>query len=348
MGIVYGADYCATIKDNDLSIPSVACVKQLISDSISGLVNPPGLINQTLRYSANDVLQANSEIYNNGTQVSIGTTIFDSRYEVNVLGDLRVNNQIFAGNAVNRSFSGAVLGTNDSTAATASHVYFSNRSNSTGAHMDVTIHSSNTNSDSRLHWISSAGEAQANAGWDAADNTFKFSMDPSATLEAQMVYTILSSGEIGIGITDPSGQMEFAASVDDGTNGYPIILRNGDLLDTKVDGGITYFSNPVTSSSDVTITAGTTDFYLGKCLMGSASIDFAALGILGTESQPCTVTGADVGDRCLVSEPAAAAGDGVIYTCRISAVNTARITVLNATTAGFNPGGGTFIVQAFR
>lgn len=345
LGLVDAATYCN--PNEDLQLAEIGCVKGLIHDSISGLGLPPGTINQTLRYSGTNILQANSQIYNDGSRVAIGTTTLPSRYELYVLGSLRANQKAGFGNAVSVYQPRATLYTNDSTAATPSIVAFSNNANSINSDMRLVLRSRHFSAHSLLQFLNeSAGESSYKIGYGSGFTSLRFCANSDTSINNGLAMSIGTLKHIGVWVDGKvDGQMNFQAQTDEGTIPPPIALTPGATPDTKVDGTIYY--NDDTVIDNLNFVVGTEPYILAKCHTGNATIDFGALGVLGTESQPVTVTGALQGDQCIVSDNLTHV-DGVIYTCAITGADTARVTVLNATIAGVNPASSDFKVRAFH
>lgn len=344
-GLVDAATYCN--PSEDLQLAEIGCVKGLISDSISGLGLPPGLINQTLRYSATDVLQANSQIYNDGSRVAIGTTTLPSRYELYILGSLRANQKAGFGNAVSVYQPRATLYTNDSTSATPSIVAFSNNANSIHSDMRLVLRSRHASAHSLLWFMNeSVGESSYKIGYGDGFGSLRFCANSDTAITNGLAMSIGTLQHVGIWIDNKvDGQLNFQGQTDDGVIPPPIALTAGATPDTKIDGTI-YYDND-SAIPNLHMVVGSDAYILAKSNTGNATIDFGALAVLGTESQPVTVTGAVQGDQCIVSDNLTHV-DGVIYTCAITGANTARVTVLNATLAGVNPASSNFNVRAFH
>ncbi len=142
----------------------------------------------------------------------------------------------------------------------------------------------------------------------------------------------------------PTALLHLAAQVDSDPGTAPIKLIKGPPLDDVEDGAIEYVDTGV---DDLTMTVGSDRYILAKSHTGNATLDFGALGVLGSESLPVTVTGAVQGDQCVVSDNDTHI-DGVIYTCAITGANVARVTALNANIVGNNPASSNFNVRAFH
>jgi hypothetical protein len=87
-------------------------------------------------------------------------------------------------------------------------------------------------------------------------------------------------------------------------------------------GGLTVANTAATQVSGNTVT---------KILAGSETVDFASLTTTCADSTGHTVTGAAVGDRCVVSAPAAPGNEN--FTCYVSATNTVKVHACAAGTA---------------
>lgn len=336
-GLEYAADYLAGYVDRTL--PDWGNVKKVVGDSL-----PNGNHKQTLWFNASNKLEATNQITTDNTTVAIGRSTLASGYEVYIEGNLRANQKARFGNAIGVTNTAATLSTNDSTAATPSVVYFSNKSNTISSHMDVYIHSRHSGADSRIHWLTSNAEIMANAGWDTGNNSFKFSMDPLSTLETDMVYTILSTKEIGIGVVTPTALMHFKAQTAD-ANSAPIKLTAAAPMPTSEDGSLEYVNTDV---GNLTMTVGSDRYILMKGFTERETLDYPAVGIAAQGYFDVTITGAQVGDRVVVGVPTVAQFDGVLYFGVVTAINTVRLGLFNHSGAGVNPASGEFLITVIH
>lgn len=84
-----------------------------------------------------------------------------------------------------------------------------------------------------------------------------------------------------------------------------------------------------------------------KALATTSVYDPASVTATCTESAAITVTGAAVGDVCLVGPPVAAGTMNVSLTCYVSAANAAKIKVCNPTAGAIDVLTGTWSVRVF-
>ncbi len=344
----YFANYCdPTILRG---IPDNECVQGMISDSL-----PDGLIHQTLRYSATNVLQANSQIYNNGNQVAIGTTTFPSWAELHVLGDTRLDDQVFVGNAVGRTNTSATIGVNDT--AKASFVYFTNRWNNASGNMDQYIRVNHASAEPRLHWYNAGfGEVLYNAGVGSG-NQFYFTTDGSGTMGASRVYTITPpiggslTGNIGVQIDAPTARLHLAGAVDGEINSASLKFELGDELDTPEDGAV-YFAPASGTTDDLYLNADGISYHLAKTLKASAVIDFASIEPGEWEvSGVIAVTGAAIGDQVVLGFGDPLVLQGLSFQGYVAAADVVRIVATNIRDPALgpiDPDSATYTVRLFK
>lgn len=337
-GLEYAADYIAGYVDRTL--PDWGNVKKIVGDSL-----PDGNHKQTLWYNASNKLEATNQITTDNSRVAIGRSTLASGYEVYIEGDLRANQKAYFGAAIGRTNTSATLAVNDSINSP-SITYLSNRRAAAGAHTDLYLHSSHSSlADSRIHWLNSGnGENIYNAGYDSGNGSFKFSANSDGSLESNMVYTILPSKEIGIGVTSPTAQMHFQQQDVDG--GYaPIKFTVGAPMTTPEDGALEYVNTGV---DDLTFTTGTDRYILMKGQSGTATIDFGSINAGQTECQDVTITGAQTGDRVAIAVPNGSHIDGLIITGHVSAANTVRVCASNVELLAADPASGSYGVSVIH
>lgn len=102
----------------------------------------------------------------------------------------------------------------------------------------------------------------------------------------------------------------------------------------------------ILSAGSVQIAGGTA---IAKHLSASATIDFtnAATGVCSPDFTTFTVTGAALGNRCVVAPPVASINTGSIFWCWVSATNTATVRHCNVSGAGNDPASGTYNVDVW-
>lgn len=93
--------------------------------------------------------------------------------------------------------------------------------------------------------------------------------------------------------------------------------------------------------------AGTAGNIIKESLGASATYDAASITATCDESSAITVTGAAVGDPCMVGVPVAAGALNVSWTCYVSAADAVKVKVCNPTAGAINPTSGTFYVRTF-
>ena len=94
-------------------------------------------------------------------------------------------------------------------------------------------------------------------------------------------------------------------------------------------------------------TAVTAENIIKESLGKSTTYDAASITSTCDESSAITVTGAAVGDPCMVGVPVAAGALNVSWTCYVSAADAVKIKVCNPTAGAINPASGTFYVRTF-
>lgn len=120
-----------------------------------------------------------------------------------------------------------------------------------------------------------------------------------------------------------------------------------DAIVAALAGGIAAIVVTALSVSSLTIGGGTA---ITKVVRATANVDVQSMAANGTTSTNVTLTGAAVGDECVVS---VTAGDYLSTTstglvaCRISATNNALLIFRNtSSTAAFDAGASTFSVKS--
>jgi hypothetical protein len=351
-GLQYGDDYCPTILANPNSIPSVECVAQMINDSLGGILGlPPGTINQTLRYSGTNTLQANSEIFNNGNQVSIGTTVFPSAYELYILGNLRANQKAYFGNAIGKGpHPNATLAINDSTSATPSILAINNRSNTIHADAELILHCRSGSAASLIHWYNDgAGESNFyHAGVGDSFNEWRLCANQDTSIANGLVMSVNSTKNVGFWISGKTdGQVNFQAQDDEGTIPPPIALTLGADPDPglRVDGQIWYADDLV---DDLRLQSGSDTYTIAKNLKNSAVLDFPSINPTLSSALPITVTGAQVGDQVVLGWEPGVQVNGVLFSAYVQAANTVRVVATNVNGAPVDLASGLFTARCFH
>lgn len=97
----------------------------------------------------------------------------------------------------------------------------------------------------------------------------------------------------------------------------------------------------VTASQGIRIASGTT---IERSIAAASTIDFASTSDTTADSSNITVTGAAVGDGCVVGVPVAAQVTGATFECFVTATNTVVIR-FNANGAAIDPASGSFTVR---
>lgn len=331
-GLEYAADYIAGYVDRTL--PDWGNVKKVVGDSL-----PDGNHKQTLWYNASNKLEATNQITTDNSRVAIGRSTLASGYEVYIEGDLRANQKAYFGAAIGRTNTSATLAVNDSINSP-SITYLSNRRSAAGAHTDLYLHSSHaTLADSRIHWTNSgSGENMYNGGYDSNNASFKFSANSDGSLESNMVYTILGSREIGIGVTSPTAQMHFQQQDVDG--GYaPIKFTIGAPMTTPEDGALEYVNTGV---DNLTMTVGSDRYILLKGHDPTATIDFASTNSGLYDFQDISIPEAQLGDRILIAPPVGAIVDGLLFHAEVLTAGNVRVTMYNFNAVNQDPASGTY------
>lgn len=94
------------------------------------------------------------------------------------------------------------------------------------------------------------------------------------------------------------------------------------------------------------LTVGTSGTKIDDSYAASSTIDFASTTNTTADSANITVTGAAVGDGCVVGVPVAAQVAGASFTCFVTAADTVVVR-LSALGAGIDPTSGSFTVRVF-
>lgn len=316
--------------------------KQVITTSSNALL-PTGTNTQTLRHNGTSWI-ANSTIVNDGTRVAIGTTTFPTRYGLNLLGNLRVNQKGDFGNAAGRSYSNATISINDSTSATPSIFAISNRHSSIHADAEIWIRSTHGSAASMVHWINAAGEGAYHAGTGDTYNSFRFCANADTSIINGLVYSVNSLGKIGIHLDNPTAQMQFAAQTT-AAESAPIKLIVGPPMTTPEDGALQYINTDV---DNLAFTVGSDLYILMKGLTTAVTMNFPSTATMAQSFINATVTGAQTGDRVIVAAPTAAQIDGVQYVGQVSAANTVRVGLYNFTGGAVDPASADFNISVIH
>ncbi len=347
-GLEYAADYCTAIKVNNLSIPSVLCVNALIHDSLSSHVLPPGTINQTLRYSATNVISATSQLMNNNSTVSIGTTTLPSRYDLYILGETWGNGKGKFGNAITKGRGNATFSVEDSIGAIPCILNLANKWNAIHSDAELYIQSRHASAASLAHWMNSSLETGFHVGTGDGFNSLRFCANQDSSISNGLAMSIGPAKHVGFWVDNKTdGQANFQAQDDEGTIPPPIALTMGDVPDTKVDGTFMYYDG-LEDELGFVIGSELTDVLTGF-QKNNAVIDFAATNFLTTSTADVTVAGATPGDGCVLGAPTAVQCDGCQFTCQVSAANTVHCMLTYVATAGaVNPASDTYQIKVIR
>ncbi len=135
------------------------------------------------------------------------------------------------------------------------------------------------------------------------------------------------------------------------SSGAPLRVTTSNALLLLSTAGTTKVGNGTGDEGDGALAVGSlaigvTGTTIDDSYAGSASIDFGSTTTTTADSSGITVTGAAVGDGCIVGVPVAAQVTGASFTCFVTATSTVVVR-LTATGAAVDPGNGTFTVRTF-
>jgi hypothetical protein len=173
-------------------------------------------------------------------------------------------------------------------------------------------------------------------------------ISPSTSASYQKFVAAAGSGSVGFEL------VQGAKFCFDSPTDAKCLSSDGSSLVTTVLGvniaGFSFFNGAQFASNVIiqgTTQLGSSGNAIANSVSGSAVIDFAATTNTTLDSSGVTVTGAAVGDVCIVGVPTAAAVTGASFTCYVSASNTAKVR-LAAQGTSIDPASGTFNVRTFH
>jgi len=157
------------------------------------------------------------------------------------------------------------------------------------------------------------------------------------------VFTIRSSGNVGIGTTSPTAALDLKAGTAS-ANTAPLKFTSGTNLTSPEAGAMEWNGTNLflTNSSATRQT-------IAQGLTGSATLDFGSISADSYADLTLTVTGASDGDVVAIGVPNGSVANDVIFTAWVSAANTVtiRATNNNSTTAR-DPASGTFKAFVYK
>lgn len=86
---------------------------------------------------------------------------------------------------------------------------------------------------------------------------------------------------------------------------------------------------------------------LSRMLRGTATLDFPSVAAGGTQTLTITVTGAVVGDGCVLGLPSSGGLAGLVFKAHVSAADTVTVTAINGTAGALDPASAGYAVWCF-
>lgn len=140
---------------------------------------------------------------------------------------------------------------------------------------------------------------------------------------------IASTGNVGIGLNDPSAVLELKAGTSS-SNSAPLKLTSGTNLTTPEAGAMEY------DGTNLYFTPSTTRKILMTGLVATQTLNFPNIGSGNTSELNVTVPGAVVGSACSCA-PNTSIENGLQWSCYVSSTNSVRIRVSNVNAFAVNP-----------
>ncbi|NND63092.1 MAG: hypothetical protein HKN48_07835 [Flavobacteriaceae bacterium] len=151
---------------------------------------------------------------------------------------------------------------------------------------------------------------------------------------------IASTGNVGIGLNDPSAVLEIKAG-SSSANSAPLKLTAGSNLSTPETGAVEYDGN------DLYFTPGSSRMLLLKGLTNSTTLNFPNIGSRNSAELTVTVNGASLGSSCSCA-PTSSIESNLQWSCYVSAANTVRVRVSNVSNGSINPASRTWKVTVIE
>lgn len=245
--------------------------------------------------------------------------------------------------------------------ANGASLYFNDRSQSAGnkawairTGLDLSIGTSDDagNTSTRMQFLRNGNVGIGNIT-SSPDRLLEIG-DENATTNAVTQLLKLSHSTSGTPANGIGSGIEFEAETSVGNNevGATIEAVVTDATSTSEDfktvfknmaaGAAATVTMEISSTGNVTNIIGGTTYQLTPELKGSAALDFPSTAATAVNDLTITVTGAQVGDGCVVGAPNASVTATATYSCWVSATNT--VTIRLSTDATENPTSGTFTV----
>ena len=279
----------------------------------AGINTGSGTLNYLPKYTAATTF-GNSLIFDNGSNVGIGTTSLTAKLDVN--GDIKFKNNL----------SGEI------TSSGAQIVFYNN------ANQPFWINMQNNNNTGRFI-CGVEGTAGATFTGSSANSSFFGSNagDLHILSNGSIRQTITSTGNIGIGTVSPTARLHLAAGTASASSA-PLKFTSGTNLTTAEAGAMEF------NGTNLFFSPSTTRHTVNHGLTGSATLDFPSTTTLLSADLTITVTGAADGDVVSLGVPNAAVNANTCYTAWVSAANTVTVRFNNYSSGTVNPASGTFKV----
>ncbi|MBT8261304.1 MAG: hypothetical protein KJO05_00675 [Bacteroidia bacterium] len=140
---------------------------------------------------------------------------------------------------------------------------------------------------------------------------------------------IASTGNVGIGINDPSAVLQLKAG-SASSNSAPLKLTSGATLSAPETGAMEY------DGTNLYFTPNTIRKVLMTGLVATQNLDFPNINSGNTSELTVTVTGASLGSSCSCA-PNTSIELGLQWSCYVSAANTVTIRLSNVSGIAINP-----------
>jgi hypothetical protein len=167
----------------------------------------------------------------------------------------------------------------------------------------------------------------------ASDNSFNVYNYTAAA----RFFTIINTGEVGIGTASPTAVLHLKAGTATASTA-PLKFTSGTNLTTAEAGAMEF------NGTNLFFSPSTTRHTVNHGLTGSATLDFPSTTTLLSADLTIAVTGAADGDVVSLGIPNAAVNTNTSYSAWVSAANTVTVRFNNYSSGTVNPASGTFKV----